>query len=62
MIQYPEYKYGEDVVIDIEYANSSIVTVISQTGPNRMFTKVKDKTTGYEWETMTNRLTRPKDD
>jgi hypothetical protein len=63
MITYPEYKYGEKVLIDIEYSNSSTVTVVSQTGPNRMFTKVKNETTGYEWETMTNRLTRiPKND
>ena len=58
MIQYPEYEYGEKVIIDIEYANSSIVTVISQTEPSRIYTKVKDETTGYEWETMTNRLTK----
>jgi hypothetical protein len=58
MIQYPEYKYGEKVILDAQYANSSVVTVISQTGPSRIYTKVKDEKTGYEWETMTNRLTK----
>jgi len=58
MIKYQEFKYGEKVQIDKDYANSSIVMVISQTDPNRMFTKVKDETTGYTWETMTNRLTK----
>lgn len=62
MIQYPEYEYGEIVILDKEYHNSSKVKVIHQSGPNRMFTTVKDLETGYEWDTMTNRLTKINDE
>jgi hypothetical protein len=58
MIQYPEYNYGEIVILDIEFANSSKVKVIKQSEPNRIYTTVQDLETLTEWDTMTNRLSR----
>jgi hypothetical protein len=53
---YPEYKYGQKVILDKSYANSSEVIVMGQTKPNRIFTTVKDPHTDYKWDVMTNRL------
>lgn len=58
MIKYTEYKYGEIVILDKEYQNSSKVKVIHQTEPNRIFTTVQDLSTNYKWDVMTNRLTK----
>ena len=46
---------GQLVELDKEFANSSIVEVVTQT-PMRLYTRVKAPN-GYEWDVMTNRLT-----
>ena len=43
------------VELDKEFANSSIVEVVTQT-PMRLYTRVKAPN-GYEWDVMTYRLT-----
>lgn len=43
------------VELDKEFANSSIVEVVTQT-PMRLYTRVKAPD-GYEWDVMTDRLT-----
>lgn len=48
-------KEGQRVIVDKGYRNSSEATIIRFT-PNRMFATVKSDD-GYEWETMTYRLT-----
>lgn len=58
MKKYEEFKHGEIVILDKEYRNSSEVKVISQSEPNRIFTKVQDLKTLAEWEVMTVRLIR----
>ena len=50
-----EFNIGEEVILDKDRANSSIVTVIHQT-PNKLFTTVKGG--DREWEVMTARLSR----
>jgi hypothetical protein len=50
-----EFNIGEEVILDKDRANSSIVTVIHQT-PNKLFTTVKGGDS--EWEVMTARLSR----
>lgn len=57
MIKYPEYKYGEIVILDKEYQNSSKVKVISQSDPNRLFTTIQDLENKSKWDVMTARLT-----
>jgi hypothetical protein len=57
-ILYPEYNYGEIVILDKEYRNTSKVKVIRQTTPNRMFTTVQSLDSDYKWDVMTNRLSR----
>ena len=46
---------GQLVELDKEFANSSIVEVVTQT-PMRLYTRVKAPN-GYEWDVMTDRLT-----
>ena len=46
---------GQLVELDKEFANSSIVVVVTQT-PMRLYTRVKAPN-GYEWDVMTDRLT-----
>jgi hypothetical protein len=58
MIQYPEYKYGEIVILDKEYNNSSKVKVVKQSESNRIFTTVEDLETSKMWDVMTNRLSK----
>jgi hypothetical protein len=58
MIKYPEYKYGEIVVLDKEYQNTSKVKVIKQSEPNRIYTTVQSLDKKYKWDVMTNRLTK----
>jgi hypothetical protein len=60
-ITWQQYDKGTLVHLDKKYANHSIVEVVSQT-PYNMFTKVKAPDTGYEWEVMTNRLSKIEDD
>lgn len=49
------FKTGERVWVDEKYRNKSEVIIISFT-PNKMFAVVKADD-GYEWQTMTSRLT-----
>jgi hypothetical protein len=58
MIKYPEYKYGEIVILDKEYHNSSKVKVIRQSEHSRIYTTAQDLETKYKWDVMTNRLTK----
>lgn len=46
---------GQLVELDKDFANSSIVEVVTQT-PMRLYTRVKAPN-GYEWDVMTDRLT-----
>ena len=46
---------GQLVELDKEFANSSIVEVVTQT-PMGLYTRVKAPN-GYEWDVMTDRLT-----
>ena len=46
---------GQLVELDKDFANSSIVEVVTQT-PMRLYTRVKAPN-GYVWEVMTYRLT-----
>lgn len=41
------FKEGDEVVLDKDFANNSIVTIVSFT-PLKMFTQVKDEN-GVEW-------------
>lgn len=57
MILYEEFKNGERVILDERYHNSSLVKVVAQTRPNRVYTTVEDDY-GQKWDVMTNRLTK----
>ena len=46
---------GQLVELDKDFANSSMVEVVTQT-PMRLYTRVKAPN-GYEWDVMTYRLT-----
>ena len=46
---------GQLVELDKDFANSSMVEVVTQT-PKRLYTRVKAQN-GYEWDVMTYRLT-----
>ena len=48
-----EFKHGEDVVLDKEYHNTSIVTVVRQS-EGKLFTTVKSGKA--QWDVMTGRL------
>ena len=50
-----EFKEGEQAILDENYLNSSIVTVVCQS-EGKMFTRVKLGT--EEWDVMTRRLTK----
>ena len=52
---YTSLTAGQLVELDKEFANSSIVEVVTQT-PMRLYTRVKAPN-GYEWDVMTYRLT-----
>jgi len=52
-----KYENGQKVTLDADFANTSTVTVLSQT-PKRMFTTVTDGQS--EWNVMTYRLTKTK--
>lgn len=55
---FEQFDKDEPAILDENFANSSIVTVISQT-PRRMFTRIKDESS--DWEVMTTRLSKIKD-
>lgn len=48
-------KVGDKAVLDKEFRNSSIVTIISFT-PKKLYATVRSEE-GIEWETMSYRLT-----
>lgn len=50
-----DFKIGERVWVDEKYRNKSEVIIKSFT-PNKMFATVRADN-GYEWQTMTSRLT-----
>ena len=56
-INHNEYNFipGDRAIVDEGYRNSCEVTIQSFT-PNKMFVKIKADD-GYEWSTMTSRLT-----
>jgi hypothetical protein len=49
-----EFKEGEKVILDIKHANSSLVTVVSQTSGKLYTTVTNGKSV---WDVMTIRLT-----
>jgi DNA gyrase/topoisomerase IV subunit B len=53
-----DFKVGKSYYIDERQNNKeSIVTLIHFYPETQMFCKVRNEETGYEWETMLNRLT-----
>lgn len=54
-----EFKPGQKVRLDVDFNNSSIVTVVNQT-PNKLFTtvscEIENEQVPREWEVMTYRL------
>jgi len=50
-----KFKIGENVRLDKDIRNGSLVVVVSQT-PKRLFTRVKSN--GTEWDVMTYRLSK----
>lgn len=56
-LKYEKFINGQEVRLDKLFRNSSIVQVVRQS-PNRMFTTVKLRSDGAEWDVMTRRLTK----
>jgi len=54
-----EFDKGESVRLDKDFRNTSIVEVVSQTS-GKLYTTVTSE--GVEWDVMTNRLTKLKED
>jgi hypothetical protein len=55
-MEWHKFKKGEKVRLDAGFRNASTVRIVCQIGESRMFTRVKSY--GYEWDVMTNRLTK----
>ena len=58
-IIWQEFKVGEVVELDADWANRGKITVVAQS-PNRMVTRVKDENNTRD--VMTNRLTKIKEE